>query len=114
MLALAACSSQAPGAGGADDETIACALGGAERFEPVCTVERTRRGDVVTLVVRHPDGGFRRFDVLDGGRGLAVADGANQAVTRYVDDMAEVAIDRDRYRFPVEAQRNAGAEQQAH
>ena len=105
-LLLAACSSdgEAPPSPRADAETIACAVGGSTEFRPVCTVERHTSGKgIVTLVVRHPDGAFRRFDVLDGGRGLALADGMDQAVTRYAEGRAEIAIGADRYRFPVKA-----------
>ena len=120
LLALAACSSPSSPPPAADgDDHIACALAGAAQFKPVCSVERQRRDGLLSLVVRHPDGGFRRFDVLDDGRGLAVSDGATQAITRYADGMAELAVDQDRYRFPItlkkpdQAKGDAGAQQQA-
>jgi hypothetical protein len=103
-LMLAACSSggDAPSSPAKEAEHIACAVGGSTEFKPVCEVERSRnKHGIVTLVVRHPDGAFRRFDVLDGGRGLALADGMDQAVTRYADGQAEIAIGTDRYRFPI-------------
>jgi len=81
-------------------EHIDCALDGSATFEKLCAVERAKQGGVLTLVVRHPDGSFRRFEVLDDGRGLTVADGAQQAVTAYVEGFAEVSVERDRYRFP--------------
>jgi len=83
------------------DEHIACALGGSAAFENACAVDRDRKDGLLFLVVRHPDGAFRRFEVLDDGRGLAVADGAEQALTRYEDGMAELAVGQDRYRFPI-------------
>ena len=101
-FAAAACSGgQAPPAEAEGAEKIACALAGAKNFTPVCAVDRAKEDGVLTLIVRHPDGGFRRFMVLDDGRGLAVADGATQAVTRFEGGMAELAVEQDRYRFPV-------------
>ena len=100
-------------------EHIACAVAGGKDFRKACAVERAPQGDRLFLVVRHPDGGFRRFEVLDDGRGLAVSDGATQAITRYADGMAELAVDQDRYRFPItlkkpdQAKGDAGAQQQA-
>jgi hypothetical protein len=102
---LAACSQQpatpvrAEAADGAD--AIDCRVGGAETFAPVCAVERSQKDGTLTLVVRHPDGAFRRFDVLKDGRGLAVADGATQAVSRLGNGFAELAVGSDAYRFPV-------------
>lgn len=105
FIGLAACSDgnrppdpKQPAAG---DEHIACAVGGETVFRKVCAVDRVRRDGTLTLVVRHPDGAFRRFDVLDGGRGLAVADGAQQAIARYEGGLAELAVGGDRYRFPI-------------
>jgi len=55
---------------------------------------------VLYLVVRHPDGAFRRFKVLKDGRGVAVADGADQAETTLSGEVLEVQVGSDRYRFP--------------
>ena len=108
-FAAAACSGgQAPPAEAEGAEKIACALAGAKDFTPVCTVDRAKEDGVLTLIVRHPDGGFRRFMVLDDGRGLAVADGATQAVTRFEGGMAELAVEQDRYRFPVTVKGDGG------
>jgi len=101
-LPLAACSpADTPPTEAEGAEKIACALAGAKDFANVCAVDRARDGETLTLIVRHPDGAFRRFDVLKDGRGLAVADGATQAVTRFEAGFAELAVDTDRYRFPV-------------
>ncbi|HYD24099.1 MAG TPA: hypothetical protein VEB68_04825 [Croceibacterium sp.] len=103
LLLLAACAPDAPGApepGADDDSLIACALAGAGAFERVCGVERRREGEGLVLVVRHPDGGFRRFAVLDDGRGLAAADGAEPAAVAMHGEGIEVAVGADRYRFP--------------
>ena len=96
LLALAACgaTSDSPG------EPIACALAGAAELQPVCGVERKMVEGRLELTVRHPDGAFRRFTVVDDGRGMVAADGAHEAIVRYVDGHADVAIENDRYRFP--------------
>ena len=105
LLLLAACqvredSGQAVELPGGDD-AIECALDGAAQFERVCAVEKTEVDGVKSLTVRHPDGGFRRFNVLTDGRGLAVADGADEARLTVEGEILGVTVDNDRYRFPV-------------
>ena len=98
-LLLAACSpseSSAPTAQG--DALIDCAIGGAAQFAHDCSLERSRRDG--TLVVRHPDGGFRRFKVVDEGHSLTAADGAEALAFAKNGDRVDVSIDGDRYRFP--------------
>jgi hypothetical protein len=82
------------------EEAIACALGGHGEFSPHCRVERSLAGNTLFLTVRHPDGGFRRFEVLKDGGGLAAADGAEPAALSMAGDDLEVAVGLDRYRFP--------------
>lgn len=120
MLWLAACSGPSPAdtataaarqtTAAAQDETIECAVGGAANFERACTVEETASEGAKILVVRHPDGSFRRFEVLTDGHGLATAAGAEQAETAVVDGQLQVAVGRDRYRFPATIQKHGGAE----
>lgn len=86
-------------AGCSAEPKIECAVGGGA-FERACTLERT--GDQV-LTVRHPDGGFRRIRVENGGP--VAADGAERASVHRSGDRVEVAIGRDRYRLPAEALR---------
>jgi len=101
LLLLAACSSEASEAPPPDDpDRIACALAGASQFARDCWVEQHKAGAKLQLVVRHPDGGFRVFDVLRDGHGLATADGADAAQVALADGGIEVAVDHDRYRFP--------------
>src|SRR6186713_2959648 len=100
-LLLAACSpsaSEPPPPG--DDSRIACALAAAAAFARDCWVEQHRAGASLRLVVRHPDGGLRVFDVLTDGHGLATADGADAAQVALAEGGIEVAVGRDRYRFP--------------
>lgn len=102
-VALAACSDNGQSASAAaadDDSKIACALAGAKQFTRVCTIERVQADGKLTLVVRHPDGGFRRFEVLTDGRGVRVADGSEQAETALVGSDLEVVVGADAYRFP--------------
>ena len=74
-----------------------CAIRTTADWSRSCPVERS--GDLVTL--RHPDGGFRRYNVLKDGRGLVAADGAEQAtVTVLGKDQIELSVGEDRYRLP--------------
>ncbi|WP_156842396.1 hypothetical protein [Novosphingobium aquimarinum] len=101
---LAACSSgDTPPPVAEGEEHVACAVGGETEMKEVCAVERSEADGKLTLVVRHPDGAFRRFDVLTDGRGLAVSDGAEEAVTRLEDGKFAVTVGEDRYLFPMTA-----------
>ncbi len=111
LLMLAACSSNAaPPETAEGAEHIACALGGDKAFKPVCAVERAQSDGKLVLIVRHPDGAFRRFDVLGGGQGLALSDGAETAAVAMAGADLEVAVGLDKYRFPVTAKGDAAAQ----
>lgn len=102
-LPLAACgeSDSAQERPAASDERIACAIAGAETFEPVCTVERATGEAGLILTVRAPNGSFRRLLVTGDGRGVVAADGAEEAVVTPLDGSSiEVAVGPDRYRLP--------------
>jgi hypothetical protein len=89
----------------AEDDHIACATGGADRLERVCTLDRgdSPRGQVLTLY--SPNGSFRRLLVTADGHGVAAADGAEAAtVTLIGPSEIEVAVGGDRYRLPAHAQ----------
>ena len=108
LLLLAACQAREEPEQGAqasaqpaNDNTIECALDGASKFERVCEVEKGEIDGAKVFTVRHADGGFRRFDVLTDGHGLAVADGADEAKLTVEGDILAVTVDNDRYRFPV-------------
>jgi len=83
-----------------DRNEVACALAGAKVYADVCGVDRVKAKDGLMLVVRHPDGGFRRFMVVKDGRGLEAADGAEKALVAISGDAVEVVVGEDRYRFP--------------
>lgn len=90
-----------------EDGRILCALGGSADFTRGCTV--TGRGTPV-LTISHPDGGFRRFAIVDDGRGLAVADGAEQAqVVVTQPGRVEVTVVKDRYILPATTGDQTGA-----
>jgi hypothetical protein len=97
VLALAGCSGSAPEMAEAA-EHIPCALEGAAGFSPTCTVERQIVPGGTILVIRHPDGGFRRFEIE--GDLVRTADGVNQAVVTVLPDATQVAVGTDRYRLP--------------
>jgi len=97
LLGLAGCSAGGPPAAG--DAVIDCALASAASFTHDCTVERSREDGARLLTVRHPDGGFRRFRVVDGGS-LVVADGAEAVAVARNSQGLDASIDGDRYRFP--------------
>ena len=71
---LTACGS-APQAGEPKGERIACALDGAKDFAEVCRLER----DGPRFSVHRPDGGFRRFEPVEG-RSIHLIDGADAAL----------------------------------
>lgn len=106
-LALAACGGdsdirQKEEVSSAEDK-IECALAGSTAFERACTTEQIAGEGVTMLVIRHPDGGFRRFDILTDGRGLAPADGFDETEINLLGNgMIEVSSGDDRYRLPAQ------------
>ncbi len=85
----------------ADDGRIECAINGDTNFSNGCRSERLSGENGVTLIVRHPDGGFRRFKVLTDGRGLEAADGSEKARIEIVeDDKILVSVGSDKYLMP--------------
>lgn len=89
------------------DGKIECALAGAAAFERTCTTEQIAGSDGRILVIRHPDGGFRRFDILTDGRGLAPADGFDETnISLLSDGMIEVSSGDDKYRLPAQIKGN--------
>ena len=93
---LAACS---PVQDQADDDaiTIDCAIGPGSEFGPDCLVEV--QGNL--LIVRHPDGSFRRLSRTAGG--IEAADGSQMVNYAAGSDGVELGVDGDRYRWPAGA-----------
>ena len=54
-------------------------------------------------MIHHPDGGFRRLALAEGG-GLIAADGADEAMVAVTDGIAEVTLAGSRYRLPLRAE----------
>ena len=107
MLLSGACSSSEPVGAIADnglvknrDNMVMC----ARRGEPLarrCSIERVPNSRGLLVIIRHPDGGFRRLLATRHGRGLIAADGAAPARLAIVgNDLVEVAVGDERYRLP--------------
>ena len=108
ILALAACGPRSgrEAMAGADDNRIECRLANSPQFDRFCTIEFGESEQGRTLVVRRPDGGFRRLIVTRDGRGVAAADGAETAQVTLIDDeRIEVAIGGDTFRHPATVRR---------
>ncbi len=112
LILLAACSSEGEAQAGSsaaakaeaaakpEDNSVACALAGAKSFGRTCSREISRDDVGEVWIVRHPDGGFRRFVLIDGGTRIATADGDKEVATQRVGGELEVRVEGDRYRFP--------------
>ena len=89
-MALAACgSAPEPSAG----ERIACALDGTKDFANVCRLER----DGPRFSVHRPDGGFRRFEPVEG-QSIHLIDGADAAIVLpRANGLTELVVEGDRY-----------------
>ncbi len=89
------------------DGKIECALAASSRFERTCTTERVAGADGQLLLIRHADGGFRRFRILSDGRGLAPADGFDQTNIALIENgLIEVSSGDDKYRLPAQIRRS--------
>ncbi|MDG5487358.1 hypothetical protein NYR55_01775 [Sphingomonas sp. BGYR3] len=83
---------------------IECAPPGETAFSRQCLLDRKQDDGGVVLTARLPDGGFHRFRLVQDGRTLAAADGAEPArVTPASNGDQEVAIGNARYRIPASA-----------
>lgn len=105
LLLSAACSdapAQPQAAPGAN--RIECALGQGSRFGADCLVEKVAGEQGAEFVVRHPDGGFRRFRIAEDRSGMVAIDGADAARNELVGEprVLQVTVAADRYRFPAD------------
>jgi hypothetical protein len=99
----AATSEQEEESAEANDGKIECALAGSDKFARTCDTERIAGPAGQILVIRHPDGGFRRFKVLTDGRGLAAAEGADKTGIKILNNgTIELASGDDLYRLPAQ------------
>ena len=96
------------------DGKIECAIDGASDFTRGCFTERLSVEGGVTMIIRHPDGGFRRFNVLTDGHGLEAADGFDKAKISIVEDgKILVSVGPDKYLLPAQIKSPASAEEPA-
>jgi hypothetical protein len=108
-LALAACSrgEENGAAKSADttraDDRVLCTLRDGLDAKPDCTREIAQGPDGEVWVIRHPDGGFRRFVLIDKGTRIATADGADEVRAQRMGANLEVRVAGERYLFPAAA-----------
>ncbi|MBS0480699.1 MAG: hypothetical protein JSR96_00820 [Proteobacteria bacterium] len=102
VLALAGCS-QSQADPQDDGEPVYCSFAGQNDFKPDCRLERTVIDGAQVLVVRHPDGAFRRLQISKDGGHLEAADGADHSQSALKGDRYEVIIGGDRYVIPAKA-----------
>lgn len=94
-----------------DDGRIECAVNGDTNFTRGCQTERLSGESGTTLIIRHPDGGFRRFNVLTDGRGLEAADGAEQAKIEVVESgKIRISVGSDIYIMPAKVKASSSPE----
>jgi len=93
-----------PEAAAGEDNSVPCALAGAAEFKADCTLEKSATGGQEIWVVRHPDGGFRRFAIVANGTRIATADGSEEVAAKRVGSELEVRVGEDRYRFPASSE----------
>lgn len=103
VMLLAACSQGEAGPRGSKAEAVYCALGGSLQFQDNCTIERSTVDGAQVIVVRHPDGAFRRLEVSKDGQNLTAADGAEQSQSALKGDRFEVILGDSRYVIPAKA-----------
>lgn len=116
LLALAACSGK-PAAGSPDDpeaERIACALADAKTFTSACVVERSQEQGKPVITIHHPDGGFRRFEVLADGHSFATLDGADAVEVTANGKDTEITVGDDHYLFPAAGPSGAASSNAPH
>ena len=109
VAAMTGCDSGG-GSGGevsaGEDGKINCRIGAATSFARVCTIERVQGQAGTILIIRKPDGGFRRLLVTTDGRGVVAADGAEPArVTVTGDGRIDVSVGGDHFRLPATVRR---------
>jgi hypothetical protein len=122
LLLVTACSSEPDNevlaeaeeraaANSSDDGRIECAVNGDSNFTRGCQTERLSGEGGTTLIIRHPDGGFRRFNVLTDGRGLEAADGSEKAKIEIVEaGKIRISVGSDIYIMPAKVKSDSPSE----
>ncbi len=79
---------------------IECALNGADVFSASCATQRLTSENGTILMIRHADGGFKRFNILTDGRGLETAEGYDDSHIEIIDkDYIILTSGNDKYRL---------------
>lgn len=87
----------------AADGKIDCAVSGQKELTRSCLTEKISGTDGQSLIIRHANGGFRRFKILTDGRGLKAAEGAEKiSITLLDNGKIEVIVAGDRYQLPAQ------------
>ena len=102
LVFLTACSDEPGAMTFAEEDSVACALSGADGFDTRCGIERIAGEGGPELILRHPDGGFRRFTVDRQAGAIVAADGAQVAKAQLDPQTLELAVGEDRYRLPTD------------
>ena len=96
------------------DGKIECALAGSSTFDRVCTTDKISGPEGQILVIRHPDGGFRRFNILTDGRGLSPAEGFDETkITILSSGLIELKSGDDLYHLPAQIKASEKSADQA-
>ena len=98
LAALGACDG-APDGDRESSVPVACALQGAGEFASRCSLVRMGEGEDRAIVMRHPDGGFRKLAPADTPAGLVERDGAQRAMSWREGNAIVLQIGDDRYRW---------------
>lgn len=96
---LAACSAK-PGGDTPVGEEIPCDLASNRTWAEKCRMEQVTKGDARFLVIHHPDGAFRRLELLKASPWLATADGAVPLVWSPKGPYIDVFVANKGYRLP--------------
>lgn len=96
-LILSACSGEASPA--PEGQVIDCAIGVGVDMGPDCIGEQLAGGEV--FVIHHPDGSFRRFEMLPDDAGIGLADGAGVLSQEREGDKLLIAVDDAKYLLPI-------------
>lgn len=104
-LLLSACSGEVSPE--PEGQVIDCAIGVGVDMGPDCIGEQIAGGDI--FVIHHPDGSFRRFEMLPDDAGIGIADGAGVLSQERDGDRLLITVDDARYLLPIASSAPANA-----
>jgi len=118
LLVLSSCSDEAETDAAQEaaltGERIECALAGSTKFTQTCSTQRVAGENGTILMIKHKDGGFRRFNILTDGRGLEAADGFDPTTITIIDENYILLVSGgDQYRLKARSQNNASTRSEA-